>query len=1127
MRMRVNSSVNKSLISIIVIFCLFLVYTYHLESVITPQKLYCTIDQDMFNTLPRTRKSNLHHYTNSYKEPSSTENASVDELIQSLTIGDMDKARLALLDQYSQSRDLDTITHDWKFQIASGLGGKELPLVGAEGEESSQNDYQIASLDPKALKFENNKLDTSFLQTYFPQADRFKNESGFHFNDNFRFNYDIPPRNDDLTGKPSSFYGNPDDTGHFFNPQSYLHEILSQLYSSSYYLPDPTVLTPPPVGIGGVSFVGYVLRKPIPPSGVIKTINGSVVLNLPQKYSLKNAAITAETAYIGTVHTADFSQENSTINLTDVLNVGLNEDVFGVYTLISGTLQSDREIIGGLGHGNFTQFQGRNDVTSRLSLGAGFQASNGEYTLKGGSLYVKDLLVGERGQGIFTQAGGNSYLQYLFVGYAKNSDGEYYLNDGALSIEYNGTISTLNGSTGRFIQNGGSYDSKKLYIAYAPGSTGEYQLNGGTLTTEETNVGYLGSGTLIQNNGKFKTDTLFIARDGGSSGMYILNHGSSESTDIYLGGYGYSQYFAQGVLQQNGGTLNTENLVIGHSPESKGQYILTGGTLNADNITGGPGISELIIDGGILNVTNSITDISSLYFGFNNDVENWLIQENIQVGNLYLSYQPGIESSIILEDSHLKTTSSTNDRDSAVLEFATGNQFIGYNGTARLTQLGGMNEVFNLTVGYKALSEGTYELTNGTIKSTYEVIGHYGEGSFIQNYSSIKSSNDVYRLYLGYSAGAKGDYVLYNGDLNVSIETIGDEGEGLFTQLSGNHTVSKQLTLGNQVLSRGYYTLEAGQLETYVTFLGNRGTGEITQNGGTNKTKRLLLGLYEGAYGKYELSDGKLDISQDSIIGTKGVGEFTQSGGEINAKKITIADQKNSSGKFTITEGTLNVATLIVGNQGAGRFDILSSSAQIKITETLILGATSGTHAVYGSTVVFDSASFQNKSSSDDSHLGLNNTTFVFEHGTNFIEIGSVNYGSSLEGFEGNFALDSLLLFDAGTILTLLDSFDNQPSVMGKEALYVKDLFLGEGVTLNLNGFDLYCLNFDSENAQINYNGGHLVNIEMLQETAMMGELLPLSLKQGLFPVPEPSLSFLFVWGALFMAATRIRHKSN
>jgi len=165
--------------------------------------------------------------------------------------------------------------------------------------------------------------------------------------------------------------------------------------------------------------------------------------------------------------------------------------------------------------------------------------------------------------------------------------------------------------------------------------------------------------------------------------------------------------------------------------------------------------------------------------------------------------------------------------------------------------------------------------------------------------------------------------------------------------------------------------------------------------------------------------------------------------------------------------------------------------------------------AVPGTTIHMTGSNFENTSTSLNNLGWMQNTTFIFEDSsdTDTFEIASYDYGLIEENFYGNFGLAGLTLAGSynGT-LQLLDAHVNftglGPSTQ-PEALYVRTLVLGENATLDLNGYNIYALEF------ISYGG-----------TVLNGEIQAISSAY----IPEPS-TLLLLAPALFSFAAILRKK--
>ncbi|MBN1942595.1 MAG: PEP-CTERM sorting domain-containing protein [Phycisphaerae bacterium] len=142
----------------------------------------------------------------------------------------------------------------------------------------------------------------------------------------------------------------------------------------------------------------------------------------------------------------------------------------------------------------------------------------------------------------------------------------------------------------------------------------------------------------------------------------------------------------------------------------------------------------------------------------------------------------------------------------------------------------------------------------------------------------------------------------------------------------------------------------------------------------------------------------------------------------------------------------------------------------------------------------------------------MSNLTLIFECGLESVaalEVAGEDRGVGYAGFFENFALDTLQIGseEADACLQLIDAFDNQLDWDGDEVLYVENLILNEGSTLDLNGLNVYCLNCTIEGTLIS-GGGALYNNGMLVPAAIN---------------PEPTTVGLLLLGGLLILRRRKR----
>jgi len=243
----------------------------------------------------------------------------------------------------------------------------------------------------------------------------------------------------------------------------------------------------------------------------------------------------------------------------------------------------------------------------------------------------------------------------------------------------------------------------------------------------------------------------------------------------------------------------------------------------------------------------------------------------------------------------------------------------------------------------------------------------------------------------------------------------------------------------------------------------------------------LHLGLDSTESGTLVLSGtGQLSAHYEHI-GWEGTGTFTQTGGTHTvSSSLYLGFEPGSDGTYDISGGSLNVKNLYVGLKGRGTLKITDSAADITISNLLRFGPDGTFTAVPGATIHMTGAAFENRSTDPTDLAGLSNLNLIFEGGSGDVdpfEVAGEDRGPVLDGFEDNFALGSLTLGASAGIgqVLLVDNVDNQP---GDETLYVHNLVVGPGSSLDLNGLNLYYLSASIDpDAIIELNGGQLLQV--------------------------------------------------
>ena len=198
-------------------------------------------------------------------------------------------------------------------------------------------------------------------------------------------------------------------------------------------------------------------------------------------------------------------------------------------------------------------------------------------------------------------------------------------------------------------------------------------------------------------------------------------------------------------------------------------------------------------------------------------------------------------------------------------------------------QSGGTNTGTGLRVGNQGGSSGTYNLSNGLFRATYEYVGQSGTGVVNQTggNNTVTDTPGHGSLVLGGFPGSSGTYNLSNGLLSVDESIVGNYGAGVMNQWGGTNKVTYDLHLGDLTGGSGTYNLSNGLLSANNTYVGYSGTGVVNQAGGNHTVTNILwLGHQSGSSGIYNLSNGVLSAA-NTFVGGAGTGVVNQVGGSL------------------------------------------------------------------------------------------------------------------------------------------------------------------------------------------------------------------------------------------------------
>ena len=759
-------------------------------------------------------------------------------------------------------------------------------------------------------------------------------------------------------------------------------------------------------------------------------------------------------------------------------------------------------------------------LTAREEMSVGL---NGTYELGGaGTVSTGQLHVGSNGGGLFRQLAGSVDVQeYLGIGYSTDGSGVYELVGGQLSAaaEYVGRDTYYVSYAGLLRQTGGSNTVGYLSI----GTLGRYELSGGDLHIDrlwrhEGEMDLLDSDVTVS----VGDDSMADLRTGSIlNGQNASLTVGAQSLTLLPSGFDPGNFFgtfsSAGLVHYGGTTLTIPagyNLLLDGTFED---HVICEGSLSAVpdgelNLTRGlevhPGGSvdlktgKLTVDDDASGMTGGVLKANYErvgYAGTGRFVQS--AGSNTMEWYLQVGAEPGSDGTYELHGSG---------------QLSAYQLHVGNEGVGRVVQTDGTCSVDSHFYLGKESGRGSYELEGGQVSAERIYVGGYGgyggwdgygDGRWIQtggsaaceylfilgfgNESSLELSGgemtarhlrvtgtasavvthtggmlwltglDYYDgVELGDRGSQIGEYRLAGTGLLIAFNVlVGDSGSGRFVQTGGTCMVGGQFIVGFWDGGSGSYELGAGLLRARAEYIGYFGQGQFTQDGGANEVVQdLYIGWKERSgpgEGAYQLRGGSLSCPS-VYVGYEGPGTFVQSGGLHAAGSLTIGPR----GSYEYVGGTLQVRHRLDVD---GALALSAGGTQISVGDSLRLGPGSSFSAVPDATIRMTGAAFATHSTDSAALAGLENLTLIFDGGSGVVgsfEVAGEDRGAMLAGWTDNFVLGTLTLGGA-TIgrLRLMDGFDNQQNGPENEALYVRDLVLDPGATLDLNGLRLYYLN--------------------------------------------------------------------
>jgi hypothetical protein len=813
----------------------------------------------------------------------------------------------------------------------------------------------------------------------------------------------------------------------------------------------------------------------------------------------------------------------------ELLSIRVNKITAGTLTLIQtqDELNSVNGVIGRAGNGTLALSGGSFSISDTLRVGS-LESGTGFINLSGsGVLSADTLMVGDDGTGTVNQTGGAASASTLILGNDLGT-GSYTLDAGSLDTSF-ATV-----RDGLFTQNGGTHT-----IANDLTTINNYTMNGGTMDISGTlfgdNFTYDG-GTLIANvvdGGVFTVDgntAESIAISSISNATFDVSNGQSVTgiTTINSGQYNISGNSSLTATASTGGgfsvtgnsALDIQDLVV-----SSGLTVSADSTLDFTNLTqtGGTVSSAITVDAGDtfnyvagtfdgLLTNNGQTDLHSSNFTTNGGLVNNGTVDFVNTG------------------SHALTVNGTGLDNNGALNFTTGTLNT-LNGTGPLVNDGTISSGGSLSVSGSGgfTNNGQLTVTSGAL-----TLGNSGPNS---NSGTINAAfqNDV---ILNAGLSNSGALNLNGGNLGGTATLTNISGGAL----NGNGAVTTDIVNGGTVDARSGNLVLAGSNFT--------NTGLVRNSVGSN----LFINSASVAHtGSIEVNAAGAVVFAGNVSNTSGE-TVTMNGGSLSTAGLTNDSGATISGFGSLTGNITNAGSVDffgntslvgdLGNQVGGHF-------LVRNDQTLITGLTTndGTIETLNGEVIFEGGLINNGAllfdpsiitlttlevgvdgylaetgepgdlfvvqedlkiaSNQNSLWTTENTIFQFNGGARdagnpqSLEVAGADVGNTATGWLDNFMLGTLLLGTSNTYVQLIDESDNSApclseycEIWSSEALYVGDLIMEAGTTLDLAGLNLYVMN-DFFN-----NGGTVLNGTVTVVSA----------------VPVPAAFYLFGTGLLGLA---------
>lgn len=317
---------------------------------------------------------------------------------------------------------------------------------------------------------------------------------------------------------------------------------------------------------------------------------------------------------------------------------------------------------------------------------------------------------------------------------------------------------------------------------------------------------------------------------------------------------------------------------------------------------------------------------------------------------------------------------------------------------------------------------------------------------------------------------------LDNGAFTSETLTVGRDGLGAWRQ-SGGHLRTGALYVGNATDSNYFsvdefdqtFQLSGGVVEVTGASglrVGWNTRGTFVQTGGSASAPVVWVNTWGSVY---RMEEGRLDTGYIQLER----GRFELGGGEVVVTDDVRIDGDPASA-LIFDGGRFRAARVEVGSNDGGRIAWTSDTADVTVTHRLVLDRSSAIEAVPGATLHLEGADLEVAGADVEHKRGLSNLTLIFTNepqDVSLLEVASVDRAQDPEGFVDNMAYGTVRIGCEGTPGSVRLA-DNNRHRASPEVMYLGELILAEGSTLDLNGRTLYLRRIENDGGQILDNGG-------------------------------------------------------